>query len=459
MIAPARRAALRALLAVHRGERDAPSAIADARRTLHDRRDLGLLNELVTGVLRWQAALDAGLDTVSNVALDRLDPAVRLSLRLGAYQLVFLTRVPPSAIVHDAVALVREAGVAKAAGYVNAVLRRVTPEGFRRAWPPRPAPLPGTPSASLDEGALDYLAVTQSHPRWLVERWVARLGFAVAEQWTTFNNTTPPFVIRPIQWALNRDELATELAAAGVTTEPGRWSPQALVVTGGAALQSSLAERGVFLAQDEASQLVAQLAADLQPASVLDVCASPGGKTTYLRGALPHATLVAGDHRARRVRLLRDTLQRTHANVPLVRHNASEPLPFRASFGLVLVDAPCSGLGTIRREPDIRWRRDPADLESFAAMQRRILHHAAVCVARGGYLVYATCSSEPEENEDVIESFLRDHHDFERLAPAAHPWRDTRFADLLDSRGDFRTEPHRHALEAFYAAVVVSREP
>lgn len=452
MIAPARRAALHALLAVHRGERDAPSAIAEARRTLQDRRDLALLNELVAGVLRWQAALDAGLSTVSNVALDRLDPAVLLSLRLSAYQLVFLTRVPPSAVVHDAVELVREVGVPKAAGYVNAVLRRVTPQAFRRAWPPRPDAIPE--SASGREKFLEYLAVTQSHPRWLVDRWMARLGLATAEQWVAFNNASPPLVVRPIRWTINRDELATALAAEGVTTEPGRWGPQALVVTGGMAMQSSLAQRGAFVPQDEASQLVAQLAADLTPSSVLDVCASPGGKTTYLRGELPKALVVAGDHRARRVRLLRETLARTHTNVPIVQHNASEPLPFAASFDLVLLDAPCSGLGTIRREPDIRWRRQPAHLESFAAIQRRMIGQAAACVTRGGFLVYATCSSEPEENEHVVEHFLDAHRDFERMPYSAHPWRDTPLADLIDSRGDLRTEPHRHGLEAFYAAVI-----
>lgn len=457
MIAPARRAAFRALRAIAGGDRDAPSAIAEARRALRDPRDVGLVYELVSGVLRWQAALDAGLAGVSSTPVDRLDHDVRLSLRLAAYQLVYLTRVPPSAVVNDAVSIVREAGLAKAAGFVNAVLRRVTPDQFRAQWPPRPAVdcasrLPG-PDAR--RAVVDYLAVTLSHPRWLVERWVTRYGFETAVEWVTFNNTSPPLTLRPVLWKLDRETLAHRLDQVGVTAEVSRWAPRSLTVTSGNPFQSSLADAGLFMAQDEASQLVAQLAADLRPATVLDVCAAPGGKTTYLHGERPAARIVACDHRARRVRLLRETLDKTAAAVPVVQANANQPLPFLLDFDLVFVDAPCSGLGTIRREPDIRWRRTESDLAVYAEAQQRILGHASACVRGGGHLLYATCSSEPEENEQVVEQFLAANPGFTRLELPDHPWRESPLRTLLDERADLRTLPAQHQLEAFYAAVLV----
>jgi 16S rRNA (cytosine967-C5)-methyltransferase len=211
----------------------------------------------------------------------------------------------------------------------------------------------------------------------------------------------------------------------------------------------------VFQTQDEASQLVAQLVVDLEPGSVLDLCASPGGKTTYIRGGRPASTLVACDLRPRRVELLRSVLDQAGAtDIPIVRADALQPPPFSRVFDVVLLDAPCSGLGTLRREPEIRWRRAEGDLSALSTAQQRMIRQAALAVAPGGYLVYATCSSEPEENESVVDEFLAARLDFHRLPPAAHPWRDSVLNEVVDDRGDFRTLPPRHGLEAFYAAVL-----
>jgi 16S rRNA (cytosine967-C5)-methyltransferase len=450
MIAPARRAAFNALLSVTRGHLDSATALARERRGLADVRDAALALELVSGTLRWQAALDAALDPLVTWP-GRLDPGVRVALRLGAYQRLFLARVPPSAAVNDAVSLVREAGSASAAGLVNAVLRRLDPERARSAWPPRPT----NPEAPGRAEAIAYLSITLSHPGWLVERWIDRHGFEAAEAWARFNNQAAPVTVWPLDRHTSRETVAARLSAAGVTAEPARWARNALYLTGKHPFGPGRGDRA-FIAQDEASQLVAQLAVDLVPATVLDLCASPGGKTAYVRTWVsPPPQVVACDLRPRRLRLLCRSLEQAGiVDVAVVRADASTAPPFAAVFDLVLLDAPCSGLGTIRRDPEIRWRRQASDLAGLAAVQRRMIAAASTSVRPGGHLLYATCSSEPEENEEVVAAFLASDRSFERLPAAEHPWRRTPLAATLDARGDLHTLPHRHGLEAFHAAIL-----
>lgn len=459
MIAPARRAAFGALLAVVRDGRDSASALAHARGSLSDPRDLALAVELVTGTLRWQGAIDAALAPFLPRGLARLDVGVLVALRLGAYQRLFLDRIPAAAAVNDSVSLVRAHSLASAAGLVNAVLRQTTPHAARLHWPEAPLAV-GSGDEATREQALAFLSTTLSHPRWLMTRWLDRYGLASAQAWARFDNAPAPLTLRPVHWRGSRADLAASLATHGVVTQPTRFAPDGLIVTDGQPFQTPLASEGVFVAQDEASQLVAVLAAALAAGPVLDACASPGGKTTLLRGALgPDPLIVACDLRPRRVELLRATLRATAApRVPVVRCDTREPLPFSASFGLVLLDAPCSGLGTIRREPEVRWRRTADDLPALAADQLRMLTETARTVRPGGVLVYATCSSEPEENEQVVDAFLATHPSFARLVRADHPWQGGPLEDLLDQRGDLRTEPHRHGLEAFYAAVLQQAE-
>jgi 16S rRNA (cytosine967-C5)-methyltransferase len=249
--------------------------------------------------------------------------------------------------------------------------------------------------------------------------------------------------------------LASRLAHEGIHAEPARYAVDALLATGNVA-HTHAAREGLFLIQDEASQLVAQLVIDLAPSCVLDACAAPGGKTVALRGGLPPgARLVAADLRPRRLRVLRATLARTGASgVRLVQADFVRGAPFRAAFDLVFVDAPCSGLGTLRRDPEIRWRRVEADLHRLAATQVQMLKQAAECVRAGGRIVYATCSSEPEENEQVVAQFLAQNERFTPLPRASHPWARTRLGELLDENGWLMTSPHEHGLEAFFAAVL-----
>ena len=444
MIAPARVAAYDILLAVSAGRADLPAAIAHARSTLADDRDRALASEIATGVERWRAALDHLIVQFSRRSIDRFDPEVVAILRLSAYQLLHLTRVPASAVVDDAVNLTGKAGKRSASGLVNAVLRALSRTRHALPLPPRPRD-PGDRPA-----ALEYLSVTLSHPRWLVERWLDRFGFEATERWLQFNNTPAPLTLRANRLRTTPAALAERLAEEDVAVSPGRFAPDALIVGRGHPRRAG--DEGLFLAQDEASQLVPLLAGARPGARVLDACASPGGKTTALAAAMEAGGLiVACDVRDRRMDLLRRTVEVIGAgNVRLVQADLLTSLPFSRPFDCVLVDAPCSGLGILRRDPDIRWRRREEDLAPLAASQLVMLRHAAAAVAPGGRLIYATCSSEPEENEAVASAFLASSPAF---APIDLHRDDTALpAMVIDENGHLRTSPHVHGLDAFFGA-------
>jgi 16S rRNA (cytosine967-C5)-methyltransferase len=439
VIAPARLAAYDTLLAVEARRADLPSALARARQRLTDDRDRALAGEIATGAIRWQAASDHLVRQFSSRPPGKLDREVLAILRLSIFQLLHLDRVPASAVVDDAVELTRKAGKRSAAGFVNALLRRVSRERAR-------LPLPEAPP-------LELLAVTLSHPRWLAERWLERHGAADAERWARFNNTPAPLTLRVNPLVTTPDALARDLADAGVDTEPARLAEHALIVTAGNPLLTPLAGTGAFVVQDEASQLVGMFAGARPGERILDACASPGGKTTQMAGAMRDAgIIVAADVRGRRLDLLTRAVALSGArSIRVVQADARGTAPYRARFDAVLVDAPCSGLGTIRRDPDVRWRREPADLAVLADAQRAMLDRLAEVVAPGGRLIYSTCSSEPEENEQVVAAFLASHPEFRPTRPAAFTAR-AELAALLDADGALKTLPFRDGLEAFYAA-------
>jgi len=304
---------------------------------------------------------------------------------------------------------------------------------------------------------LDYFSITLSHPRWLAARWLDRLGFEAAERWQQFNNAPASVTLRANRLRMTPQELADRLAAAGCQVHAAAFAPDGLVVDDGHPLRGPGLDEGWFVVQDEASQLVTLLAGEHPPKRVLDTCAAPGGKTTALAAAMNgRGLLVASDLRDRRVNLLRRTVAATGAaNVRIVQADLLKPLPFGSPFDCVLIDAPCSGLGTLRRDPDIRWRRGEADLAALAARELTMLRHAAEMVAEGGRLIYATCSSEPEENEGIVDAFLAEAPAFTPVhAGETHP---KLAATLIDRRGHLRTQPHLHGLEAFFGAVFERR--
>jgi 16S rRNA (cytosine967-C5)-methyltransferase len=447
MIAPARTAALTALREINAGRADLPAALAVVRPVLQDERDRALTTDLVTGTLRWQRQLDFLIEHFSKRPLTRLDFDVLQILRLAVYQLIHLDRVPAAAAVNDAVAMTRRARKTSAAGLVNAVLRAISRNAHRLPLPPRPP----------DGDPRPYLEVSLSHPGWLADRWLDRYGFDAAETWERFNNTAAPLMLRVNRLKTDRESLTRALAEHGVGVEPARYAPDGLAVTSGNPLRTPLAGTGQFVLQDEASQLVALLGAPEPGMKVLDACASPGGKTTALAAmAEDRAEIVASDVRNARVQLLRDTVNASGArSIRVVQADLEAGLPFGPAFDLVFVDAPCSGLGTVRRDPDIRWRRVEADLLPLADAQLKMIRHAANAVRTGGRMVYATCSSEPEENDRVVDALLSADSRFTRVnLRAEQPAYFEALEPVLDETGALRTLPHQHGLEAFYGSVL-----
>jgi 16S rRNA (cytosine967-C5)-methyltransferase len=421
MIAPARRAAVDALAQIESHALDMGAAIAAVRTTLTDERDHGLLLELVSGTLRMRAAIDYQLSLRVKRPLAKLDTAVLNILRVSAFQLMYLSRLPASAVINDAVDLTRRSGKSSAAGLANAVLRALSRERDQLQWPAADHP--------------DHLSIVYSHPRWLIDRWVARYGVEQATAWLAFNNQPAALCLAANRHLTTREALAEELASDGVTTQPTARAMNGLDVIDGRALNTRAFREGRCIVQDEASQLIGELAASLASGRVLDLCASPGGKTLALSTA-KQTQVIASDVRANRVRLLSRTLARCRVPNATVVHVADGPLPFtNETFDLVLIDAPCSGLGTVRRDPDIRWRRSADGLAGFAAAQRDLLASTADLVRRGGALVYSTCSSEPEENEEVVAAFLSRREDF-------------------SEERRHQTLPFRDQLEAFFGAVL-----
>jgi 16S rRNA (cytosine967-C5)-methyltransferase len=447
-----RLAAAEVLLAVGRGRTTLAAELERARAPLTDRRDRALLVELTAGTLRWRNALDAIIQAASTRPPEHIDPRALAVLRVGVYQLRHLTRVPAHAVLHESVENVRALGAPRAASFVNAVLRSVTRGGARLELPRRPAP--DAPRAAW----VRYLTVSLSHPAWLVERWLDRYGVSHTLAWCEFNNSTPSVVVRPLS-GLSAGALTEALQSREIAATPARHVSDAVTLPPGALGRLPIEHLERLHVQDEGSQLVARVANARPGERVLDACASPGGKTIVMAADMAAdetraaAGLVASDHRAARVRLLADTLRRAGLGVPIVRLDARRPLPFGPVFDAVLVDAPCSGLGTLSRDPDLKWARTPDQLDALAADQRRLIRSAAEAVRPGGRLIYATCSSEPEENLAIVEGFAAEDPRFE-LQPIDAPGVPR---SMIDDRGCLMTFPFRDGIDAFFAARLVRR--
>ena len=441
---PARLAAARVLIAVERGRTSLAVEVERARADVAESRERGLLLEIAAGALRWQRALDACLAACSKRPISELDPSVRAVLRSGAYQLLHLDRIPAHAVVHEAVNTVRTLGQGRAAGFVNAVLRALTRKKDS-TLPRRTRPLA-------------FLGVTLSHPDWLVARWLDRYGFEATEAWCKFNNESAEVSVRPVP-GLSVDGLMAKLSGAGVTASPGLLVADCLRLPAGSLGRLDGETRASLIVQEEASQLVAHAVGARSGDRVLDVCAAPGGKSVVMaQGMERRGLLVSADLRPNRVEMLKATIARFDVHAQVVAADAMSPLPFGAAFDRVLIDVPCSGLGTLRRDPDLKWSRTEADLPRLAGDAGRMLAHAADAVRAGGLLVYSTCSSEPEENEAVVAAFVHSHPEFTLERPAAVsavPGLDR----VIDSAGYLRTLPFRDGVDAFFAAALRRRAP
>jgi len=433
-ISPARLAAFQILQRVEKEGAFATVLLATQAEALRPN-DRALCHELVMGVLRRRLWLDRSLAHYAERDPERMDLAVRLALRLGLYQLRFLTRVPAAAAINEAVNLVRRARLRSAAPFVNAILRRATRE------------LDFDPANQIFD-PIERLAIETSHPPWLIERWAGIWGFAETAALAHANNEPAPLAFRIVQPALNQNLVFASLESTGAEVFPSATTPGAWRTNGAAAVLHELAGSGRIYFQDKASQLVAQIVDARAGDKVLDVCAAPGSKTTHLADLNRDEILViAGDlyeHRLRTVLAAAATQRLTR--ICGVALDARARLPFgEAVFDRVLVDAPCTGTGTLRRNPEIRWRLKSADIGALAELQLQILLNAARSVKPGGRLIYSTCSLEPEENEEVITRFLEQT---ERFVPASLSVNPT----LLSDSGAARIWPHRNDADGFFIA-------
>lgn len=427
-ISPARRSAFDILRQVDKGAFSSVLLASDDLKL--QPLDRSLCHELVLGVLRWQLYLDRIIEHLSNRQVDDLDLGVRLALRLGLYQLRFLNRIPVSAAVNESVSLVRAAKLSSATSFVNAILRRAIRESHY------------DPASTIEDPA-EKIAVQTSHPRWLIERWIESFGPATADSFARANNQQPPTAFRVVARQATEADVISRLTAAGAKLAQSSIAPGAWRINGATALLRELATSGQIYIQDEASQLVAQSLNVQTGQRVLDLCAAPGGKTTLIADRVnDDATIIANDYSPVRLETLgRSIAKQQLRSIQLMVVDAGSELPFPPdSFDRVLVDAPCSGTGTLRHNPEIRWRLTPADIEELAQQQQKFLRNVANVVRPGGRLLYSTCSVETEENEDVVRAFLEDDR---RFVPAPVS---------SDGATTLRTWPQTEGCDGFFMA-------
>lgn len=434
-VSQARYEALHILVRVERDRAFADIALEHAlERARLDPRDAALCAEIVFGTLRWRRHLDWRLTPHLNRPLAKLDPWVRALLRLTAYQLIFLDRVPRWAAVDEAVSVARlKSKVPGPAEFVNAVLRSFT----RASGPPR---LPANP--------IEAAGVRWSFPDWIAARWIARYGMEEAERLMAALNERPPVTIRANTLRITREDLAARLRDEELAeTDPTALAPEGLTVRRGAIARWAAFAAGWCAIQDEASMLIARLLDPRPGEQVADTCAAPGTKATHLAQLMGNrGRIIAMDPNAARLRLLTQAAGRL--GVDIVETHAGGVAAvggrFKGRCDRVLVDAPCSNLGVLRRNPDVKWNRDESDLARLAEKQRGILAAAAALARPGGRLVYATCSLEPEENDLIVRGFLDGHPDWTVDPPAEFPV-------APDPDGFIRCLPHVHGTDGFTA--------
>ena len=437
-----RRSAFDVLLRIDR-ERSFADILIDRELSLGGLKgpDRGLFTELVYGVLRRQGTLDHVIGRCSSQRIERLERGVLLLLRLGLYQIFFLDRVPVSAAVNETVKLAH-ALAPRASGFINAVLRRGDRERESIPYPDR------------DSDPTGYIAARYSVPAWIAENWIGQLGADEAESLARAMLDPPPLTIRVNTLKASREDVISRLATEGVTVRPGSYSPFALHLTG-AHHPPSLAGfgEGLFTVQDESSQVAAMLLDPRPGHRVLDLCAAPGGKTTHLAQLMENrGTILATDTAPRKLERIRETAARLGIDIittaPLNAAQKLSPLE-GTEFDRILVDAPCSGLGVLRRNPEGKWWKTARNVAELAAIQKDILLNGARFLAPGGVLLYATCSTTREENEAVIDDFLSQNPGFmlEDVREQYPEWQ-----DIFTEKGCFRSWPHRHGMDGFFAA-------
>jgi 16S rRNA (cytosine967-C5)-methyltransferase len=452
-ISPARTTAYRILRRVEAGRAFAVDLLQTQEVSALKEADRRLATELVMGVLRWRGELDFQVGQVSGTTVERLDPEVATILRLGVYQIQFLERVPKAAAVNEAVEMTKVARKRSAMGFVNAVLRKC-PAGREPTRLQR--------FDDLDRAARE--SVRRVTPAWMLKRWASHFpqagiaGDEVALRLAWASTQVPPTVLRVVESAQDLPHLREELAVEGIKTRPGTFSDRALVVESGNVQVSQALRQGRVVIQDEASQLVADLLMPQAGQRVLDLCAAPGIKAGQIAQTLGRGILVTSDLSASRLRAMARLLPHwlpKEVQWLAIQLEATQALPFGCQFERILLDAPCSGTGTLARNPEIKWRLQQADLKRLAEAQVKMLKNALGSLASAGRVVYATCSLEPEENEGVVERVLEESPGYQVVSAAELKSAYPALSPLFDPRGYLRTRPDLHPMDGFFAAVIV----
>lgn len=408
-------------------------------------RDRGLATEIAYGTTRRLVTIDWALGHVLTRPLAQVDPYIRAILRTALYQLLYMDRIPASAAVDEAVELAKTYGHEGVAKFVNGVLRSLLRRRSDLPWP------------DPERDPLAALALRHSYPDWLVEEWTRHFGVNVASELMEAGNQVPPLTVRANSLKVSRAALAEALAAEGVETLPTRFSPQGLVVqeisSAGSLDGLKAMKQGLMTVQDESSMLVSPALAPQPGWTVIDMAAAPGGKSTHLAELMQNlGRVIAVDIHPHKIELISENSRRLGATIVeglcADAREIGKLMPGRADA--VLCDVPCSGLGTLARRADARWRKQPGEIAELAPLQRSILESAALALKPGGLLLYSTCTIHPAENEEMVRAFLSDHPEFTLadlapILPAALP------PDSF-TEGMLHLLPHRHGTDGFFIA-------
>lgn len=367
--------------------------------------DRGFVTELVYGTVKWKLSIDWAISQFSSIKLKKISPWILNVLRLGVYQLLYMDRIPESAACNESVTLARRYGHSASSGFVNAVLRNIARNKHSIKYPDK------------SREPVKYLSVRYSYPEWLVESWVERFGTEFTEGLLESGNKTPELTVRANTLKISSEELADRLVAEGVEVEKARYMEDSLILKNPSSLTRLTSfKEGRFQVQDESSTLVGKVL-DPQPGNlVLDVCSAPGGKATHIAQLMKNTgKVVARDIHEHKIKIIEEAAKRLGITIiqaemydaAKIDHN------YKGKADCVLVDAPCTGLGIIRKKPDIKWSRNLGDKKEITELQSKILAAASSYVKAGGTLVYSTCTIEPEENEEMVKVFLLENKDFE----------------------------------------------
>ena len=451
-VSPARKIAFQILLAVERGKTHSDDLLRSRQVNTLSIPDRNLTTTLVLGVLRWQIRLDEQIKSLLKKPEGRIDTEVLIALRMGAFQLLYLDRIPARAAIDESVELAKQAGHRFASGMVNAVLRKLS----------------GAPRTELQQTSAAELAISNTHPKWMFERWVGYYGLQEACAICSHGQVQPALTVR-----LTAPEVEAELAAAGVQVKPAEFLANARTVVAGDITATAAFRDGRVRMQDEGSQLVAEIAAFAgaqlgRPAMILDACAAPGGKTLILLERNPGAHIVACEASEPRLVQLKKRLAGFSESVECRLADVTK-LSETAKFDLVLADVPCSGTGTLGRNPEIRHRLRAEDLPRQAERQHAIVTSALRAIRPRGRVVYATCSLEPEENEQVVAAVLAENptarhfsvlSTLEGMAQSGVLTASgaSRLRGCVSSEGALRLMPGDFGTDGFFVALLETRD-